>query len=192
MEDFNTSKQLYTLRKKAFKRDESYDQNIGQNIIFDIAVEFDEESLKNYESNMESSGEYNYDGSIDREANGIEEFAEINPTEIHHFLTNKRLSEGKYVGISQEFNSIVQRYGLDLDGEWNKGEVPFHRGTHAVEYHDFMLKELKNIDNLAKGDKNRFLELFSSLKSEISRNPELLYVRGWIENYSKERYGIIE
>ena len=73
MEDSNISKQLYTLRKKALKGDEGYNQNIERDIISNIPVEFDEESLNNFESNIEISDEYNYDSSIDSEINGIEE-----------------------------------------------------------------------------------------------------------------------
>jgi hypothetical protein len=192
MEDLQVPRQLYAERRKALKNVASDSHNIPHELNTSVKVEFDEETLKDNGSYEDISSEYDYYDSSESgevEAPGI---TETYPTEIHHFLTNKRTSEGRYIGISEKFNNISQKYELELDGEWNKAEVPFHRGTHAREYHSFMLKEVENIDNLAQGDKDKFLELFSSLKNQIIRNPELLYVKGWAGNYLKEEREIIE
>jgi hypothetical protein len=90
-----------------------------------------------------------------------------------HYATNK----------SQKFTppmkDIAEKYGLDLDGDWNKEYLP-HRGRHPYVYHDFVLDAMKNAHQEAQGDKERFLELFDqNVKQVVRDNPDLLYKRGW-------------
>ena len=73
---------------------------------------------------------------------------------------------------------IAQKYGLDLDGDWNK-EVMEHLGRHPNEYHDFVLEMMRQIDFEAAGDQQRFLELFDTyVKQVIIRDPGLLRKSG--------------
>lgn len=94
------------------------------------------------------------------------------PTEKHHMLTNKNK---KY---TPEFKKIADKYGLDLKDEWNIQKMA-HRGRHATEYHDFMLKNLKEINRAAQGNTNVFLDLFNNLKQKIINNPDILYKAFW-------------
>ena len=49
-------------------------------------------------------------------------------------------------------------------------------GRHPNEYHEFVLEELRNIDNIANGDIDTFKELFESgVKSVVRENSEMLY-----------------
>lgn len=68
------------------------------------------------------------------------------PNQVHHYATNKNKI------YTQEFKDITDKYGLDLDADWNKELLP-HQGRHPNAYHDFILDEMKNIDNIANGDK---------------------------------------
>ena len=68
---------------------------------------------------------------------------------------------------------------MDLDADWNKELLP-HQDMHPNAYHDFILDEMKNIDNIANGDKEIFLELYESeIKSVIRDNPDMLYSNYW-------------
>jgi len=67
---------------------------------------------------------------------------------------------------------------LDLHGEWNKELLP-HQGRHPNAYHDYVLNSMKKFDSIAKGDQKKFLKLYDSLKSNIRKNPEMLYKKFW-------------
>lgn len=95
------------------------------------------------------------------------------PTQLHHYATNKNQT------YTQQFDDIAKKYGLDLNGEWNKEYLP-HQGRHPNEYHDFVLDEMQNIDNVAQGDRDIFLELYESqVKAPIRDNPDMLYKAYW-------------
>lgn len=102
----------------------------------------------------------------------VDENTEI-PKQKHHFATNKNKA------YTPQMLEIAQKYGLDLDGDWNK-EVMEHLGRHPNEYHDFVLEMMRQIDYEAAGDQQRFLELFDTyVKQVIIRNPGLLRKPGW-------------
>ena len=93
--------------------------------------------------------------------------------QVHHFATDKNK---KY---TQAFQDITDKYGLNLDDDWNKALLP-HQGRHPNAYHDFILDEMKNIDNIANGNKDIFLDLYESeIKSIIRDNPDMLYSSYW-------------
>ncbi|WP_211237409.1 AHH domain-containing protein [Paucisalibacillus globulus] len=94
------------------------------------------------------------------------------PLQNHHYATNK---SKKY---TPQIESITKKYDLDLDDIWNKEYLP-HQGRHPNAYHDYVLDNLRTFDNLAKGDRNKFLKLFEGLKSEIRNNPDMLYKDYW-------------
>ena len=96
------------------------------------------------------------------------------PLQEHHFATNK---SKKY---TNQFENIVNKYRLDLDEPWNK-EFLQHQGRHPYAYHEFVLDEMLEIDNIAKGNKEVFLELFEeNVKSVIRENPDMLYKEYWL------------
>ena len=54
-----------------------------------------------------------------------------------------------------------------------------HRGRHATEYHQYMLDGIKEINKVASGNTNVFLELFDKLKQTVINNPDILYKAFW-------------
>lgn len=99
------------------------------------------------------------------------------PIEKHHFLSDKNKK------WTPKFKAITDKYGLDLNKpyngvDWNI-ESMLHRGRHATEYHDYMLNGIKEINKIANGNTNVFLQLFENLKQEILNNPGMLYKAFW-------------
>ena len=94
------------------------------------------------------------------------------PNQIHHFATNK---SKKY---TSQFKNITQKYGLDLDGDWNKELMP-HQGRHPYAYHDYVLDNMQKFNKIAKGDKTKFLKLYDQMKQKIISNPDMLYKYYW-------------
>ena len=79
------------------------------------------------------------------------------PLQIHHYATNK---SKKY---TSQFKKITDKYGLDLDGKWNKSKLP-HQGRHPDEYHDYVLNRMRIIDKIARGNAGMFKGAFSIVK----------------------------
>ena len=94
------------------------------------------------------------------------------PDQVHHFATNK---SKKY---TSQFESITKKYGLDLDGDWNKQSMP-RQGRHLYAYHDYVLDNMQKFDRIANGDKTKFLKLYDQMKEKIINNPEMLYKDYW-------------
>jgi len=104
---------------------------------------------------------------------GIKEVPKTKPNQVHHYASDKNST------YTSQFNDIAKKYDLDLDDAWNKGSLP-HQGRHPNAYHDFILDEMKNIDNVAKGDKDIFLDLYENdIKSIVRDNPDMLYSAYW-------------
>lgn len=101
-------------------------------------------------------------------------YVEELPEQTHHFATNK------HKDFTPAFEEIVQKYGLDLDGDWNK-EVMKHLGRHPHEYHRFVLETMQTIDGIAAGNVDVFLNLYDLyVKQTVINNPILLRKAGWI------------
>lgn len=94
------------------------------------------------------------------------------PVQDHHFASDKSKT------YTPQFEEITDKYGLDLDDDWNKKMLP-HQGRHSNEYHEYVLENMKQFDAVAQGDKDTFLQLFDGLKNEISDNPDMLYKNYW-------------
>ncbi len=94
------------------------------------------------------------------------------PNQIHHFATNKSQT------YTSQLQEVADKYGLDLDDEWNKELLP-HQGRHPNDYHEYILNSMKQFDEVAQGDKEVFLQLVENLKSNIRNNPEMLYKDYW-------------
>ncbi len=74
---------------------------------------------------------------------------------------------------------IAAKYGLDLDGTWNK-ELLQHRGRHVTEYHQLVLNGMARAAREAGTDKDLFLQLFEKyVKDPVRQDPDILYKRGW-------------
>ncbi|NRZ96919.1 AHH domain-containing protein [Clostridium tetanomorphum] len=94
------------------------------------------------------------------------------PNQVHHFATNK---SKKY---TQQFENVANKYGLDLDDVWNKQLMP-HQGRHPYAYHEYVLREMTKYDNIARGDKDKFLKLYEQLKNKVMNNPDMLTKDYW-------------
>ena len=74
---------------------------------------------------------------------------------------------------------IRQKRLIITKGKWNIEEMA-HRGRHATEYHQYMLKRLESIDEVANGNTDVFLKLFEGVKQTIANNPDALYKSFWL------------
>jgi len=74
---------------------------------------------------------------------------------------------------------IAKKYDLDLDEPWNKEYLP-HQGRHPDAYHEWVLNQLKEIDELTRGDKQKFLDLYEErVKKIVRKNPDMLRRDYW-------------
>ena len=94
------------------------------------------------------------------------------PNQVHHFATNK---SKKYTA---RFEKLANKYKLDLDDAWNKELMP-HQGRHPYAYHDYMLEQMKKIDTIANGNRDKFLKLYEQLKKKVMDKPEMLTKDYW-------------
>ncbi len=94
------------------------------------------------------------------------------PLQTHHFASNKNST------YTKQFEKITSKYGLDLDGDWNKAIMP-HQGRHPNAYHQYVLDSMIKFDQIARGNTPIFLDLFESLKKTIMDNPEMLRKSYW-------------
>ncbi len=82
------------------------------------------------------------------------------PVHTHHLASNTHHSE-----YTPEFKKIADFYDLDLDGAWNKVEIP-HTGRHAEDYHKFVLEKMEEAQREAGADADKFLDLFGRFVRE--------------------------
>lgn len=95
------------------------------------------------------------------------------PLQRHHFLTDKNRK------FTPRFKDITDKYGLNLDGDWNVELLP-HQGRHPNDYHIWAFEQLENIDKLSNGNKQLFLNYFDIyIKQPIRDNPSMLYGNYW-------------
>ena len=95
------------------------------------------------------------------------------PKQIHHFATNKSKK------FTKDLEKIAKKYGLNLDGAWNK-ELLSHQGRHPYKYHEFVKENMEAAAKKAGKNKDKFLELFEkTVKEPVRKNPELLRKSGW-------------
>lgn len=124
--------------------------------------------VKSYASTVKVSGNVYSESVGYSSGNGLSK-----PNQVHHYATDKSKT------YTQAFKDITDKYGLDLDADWNKDLLP-HQGRHPNAYHDFVLDEMRNIDNIANGNTDIFLDLYESeIKSIIRDNPNMLYSNYW-------------
>ncbi len=91
--------------------------------------------------------------------------------QLHHFSTNKHSI------YTPQFKKITDKYDLNLNGAWNK-EVMEHIGRHTHDYHDEVLQKMREIDAIAKGNKEKFLELYEiEIKKWVLDKPEVIHMK---------------
>lgn len=89
------------------------------------------------------------------------------PEQVHHIASNKN---SRY---TKQFEEIIDKYDLNLDGEWNKIIIP-HKGRHPREYHEYVLGEMLMID-AQSSSKEEFLTTYTDrLSKELLNNPEII------------------
>lgn len=54
-----------------------------------------------------------------------------------------------------------------------------HQGRHPNAYHDWILEELQNIDEIANGNRDVFLQMFEDVKNIVKENPDMLRKAFW-------------
>jgi RHS repeat-associated protein len=101
------------------------------------------------------------------------------PLENHHFATNKNKV------FTPKFEAIVEKYGLDLNGSWNIDTIP-HQGRHPNDYHNWVLDEMNNIEQVledcGKGSSDEFIKLFTEkVITPVIKNPSIIKKSFWIE-----------
>jgi len=87
----------------------------------------------------------------------------------HHFGTI-------YGENAKRLQKEIDKYGLKLDGAWNKEMLGPHIGRHTQEYHDRIYEKTLQAIKEAGNDKSKFLELYEKyVKKWVRENPEVMY-----------------
>ncbi len=95
------------------------------------------------------------------------------PIQTHHLASNKNTE------YTPQYEEIAKKYGLDLDGDWNKVRIP-HRGRHPWEYLEFVLDNMKKADAAAGGNVAKFLDLFDQYVTQpVLAHPEMCRTSYW-------------
>lgn len=76
------------------------------------------------------------------------------PLQNHHFATDKNK---KY---TPKMNEIVKKYDLGLQGDWNKELLP-HIGRHPNMYHEWVLDQMRLIDQMPNMNQQNFIKQFN-------------------------------
>ena len=93
----------------------------------------------------------------------------------HHIMTNKNK---KYLPKMKE---IADEFGLDLNGDWNKVDLPssIHRGRHPNAYHEEILRRATKAKNKANGNTKKFLKEFEKIVKWVKEHPECVRKKFW-------------
>ena len=95
------------------------------------------------------------------------------PLQEHHFATNKHSK------FTPKMQNIAIRYNLDLNDLWNRRKLP-HQGRHPHAYHEWVLREMRIIDNMANGKQDLFLHLFDKrIIQPVLNDPDMLRKIFW-------------
>ena len=90
--------------------------------------------------------------------------------ENHHILSNKNST------YTPQFTKIVyDKYGIPLNDPANIVSLPGHKGRHTNAYHDIMLWSLEELDFIANGNVDIFLEGFGIMREFLKENAWLPY-----------------
>ena len=94
--------------------------------------------------------------------------------QMHHFVTNKgRIWPARMREITDQFN-------LDLDGAWNRGFLPDHKGRHADGYHKWVFEKLREAAKYAGNNVDAFIEYFDeTVIDKVLNNPGMIGKDWW-------------
>ena len=74
---------------------------------------------------------------------------------------------------------ITDQYGLDLNGDWNKAQMP-HIGRHPNEYHQWVLEQMQTISNTPGINQQLFIQQFNNqVINPVLQNPLMLNKIYW-------------
>lgn len=111
------------------------------------------------------------DAGIDAAKHATQETTNVvktKPLQNHHVGTI-------YGENGKRLQTEIDKYGLKLDGEWNKEMLP-HLGRHTQEYHDEVYRLTQQAAKEAGDDVGKFLELYEKyVKSWVRQNPGVMY-----------------
>lgn len=92
-------------------------------------------------------------------------------TQRHHIIPHNNSMSGIY-------KEITDKYGLDLDGDWNKIDLVHHRGAHTSNYREWILETLLEIEQIAGSSKEVFLKEFNArIRDALYKYPRLPYAK---------------
>ena len=95
------------------------------------------------------------------------------PLQNHHFATDKNKV------FTPQMEEIVNKYGLDLNGDWNIERLP-HIGRHPNAYHQWVLRQMNAIDAMPNMNQSKFLYEFDiRVIQPVKSNPDMLYKSYW-------------
>ena len=94
-----------------------------------------------------------------------------NGFQTHHMLSNVNKT------YTPQYKEVTDKYYLELDQNWNKVDLSHHRGRHTKVYHEFMLTMLREVDSVAKGDLDLFMEGFRIIAEFLVENDWIPYAR---------------
>gem|GEM_PF-4212265 len=95
----------------------------------------------------------------------------------HHIASNKHFTQ-----YTAQFDEIAEKYGLKLNGDWNKMPVSniHHYSKHPEDYHRFVLQGMQKAEQEAGASKDQFLKLFNEyVKEPLMKNLDMLNKTGW-------------
>ena len=98
----------------------------------------------------------------------------MNTNQAHHFASPKNQ---KY---SPDIKAIADKYGLDLNEKWNVDYVDPHIGRHAYDYHEWVLKQMQEIDQIPNLTTEGFIREFRiRIIQPVMKHPEMLRKYYW-------------
>jgi len=97
------------------------------------------------------------------------------PLQTHHFATDKNKT------FTPQIKEISEKYKLNLNDDWNKAKLP-HIGRHPNEYHQWVLRQMMEIDRIPNMTPSEFIFQFNNrIIKPVIDNPEMIYKSYWIK-----------
>lgn len=100
-------------------------------------------------------------------------YAKKTVKQVHHLFSDKGKNKALHKKLFKKYPTLAD----NLNGDWNKITIP-HLGRHTNLYHEYMDNLFFKIDEKAKGDPDKFMELLSQEAELFKKNPEYLQVVG--------------
>ncbi len=95
---------------------------------------------------------------------------DLSHKEKHHLISNKRT-------LSKRCMEIITDYNYSLDDSSNIVSLEGHRGRHTNAYHEFIYYAIEELNSLAKGSYELFVEGMKVLGEFIQEYSWLPYAR---------------